>query len=163
MLPMRVFGTYVSLEGYALQKLLGGYIMARSRRSNKGSMATDTLIGQGSEITGKISCEANLRIEGKFNGEIETQGDVTVGEFAVARSNIQAREVFIAGKVYGDIATTGRLMITATGHMFGDVSAASLIIMEGGALSGTSKMISSDPVPENSTDVDSRFLRTEVG
>lgn len=136
--------------------------MARSRNSNRKGAGTDTLIGQGSEVTGKLNCEANLRIEGNFNGEIESQGDVTVGEYAVARSNIQAREVVIAGKVYGDIATLGKLTITATGQMFGDVTASSLIIMEGGTLSGTSTMNSVDPASEKSKDVNPRFLQTEV-
>ncbi len=138
--------------------------MARSRNSNRrnSSGATDTLIGQGCEVTGKLTCEANLRIEGSFNGEIESQGDITVGEYAVARSNIKAREVVIAGKVYGDIATTGKLTITPTGQMFGDVSASSLIIMEGGALSGTSTMNHLEPASEKSKDVNPRFLQPEV-
>ena len=139
--------------------------MARSRRNGKEFTATDTLIGQGSVITGKLNCEANLRIEGKFNGQIESQGDVTVGEYAEARSNIQAKEVIIAGKVYGDIAATGKLTITPTGQMFGDVSSASLIIMEGGALSGTSTMSlpESNPVSDKPKDASSRTLQTEVG
>ncbi|AOZ92313.1 bactofilin family protein [Paenibacillus crassostreae] len=135
--------------------------MTRSRRNNKQNKTMDTLIGQGSEMTGKLHCESNLRIEGKFNGEIESQGEVVVGENAVARSNIQAKEVIIAGKVYGDIAAAGRLTITPTGHMFGDVSATSLIIMEGGSLSGTSTM-NSTTESETSKDIDSRFLQSEV-
>ncbi|OAB39387.1 cell division protein [Paenibacillus macquariensis subsp. defensor] len=134
----------------------------RSRNSNRRNSGTDTLIGQGCEVTGKIQCEANLRIEGSFNGEIESHGDITVGENAVARSNIQAREVVIAGKVYGDVATTGKLTITATGQMFGDVSASSLIIMEGGALSGTSTMSQPEPVSEKSKDIHSHYLQPEV-
>ncbi|WP_438347575.1 bactofilin family protein [Paenibacillus sp. FA6] len=139
--------------------------MARSRRSERELTATDTLIGQGSEITGKLNCDANLRIEGKFNGQIESQGDVIVGEFAEARSNIQAKEVIIAGKVYGDIAASGKLTITPTGQMFGDVSSSSLIIMEGGALSGTSTMSppESKAVSDKSKDASSRSLQTEVG
>ncbi|OAB46256.1 bactofilin family protein [Paenibacillus glacialis] len=136
--------------------------MVRSRNSKRRNSGIDTLIGQGCEVTGKISCEANLRIEGSFNGEIESQGDITVGENAVARSNIQAREVVIAGKVYGDVATTGKLTITATGQMFGDVSASSLIIMEGGALSGTSTMSHPEPVSEKSKDIHSHYLQPEV-
>ncbi|HEY2493135.1 MAG TPA: polymer-forming cytoskeletal protein [Paenibacillus sp.] len=139
--------------------------MARSRKSRNELTATDTLIGLGSELTGTINCEANLRIEGNFNGEIASQGHVTVGEYAVARSNINAREVIIAGKVYGDIATSGKLTITATGEMFGDVTASALIIMEGGALSGTSTMNQPEPVSSvatSSKDASSRFLQPEV-
>ncbi|MHA0856496.1 bactofilin family protein [Paenibacillus sp. CMAA1364] len=139
--------------------------MVRSKRKEKESLATDTLIGQGSEMTGKLKCEANLRIEGKFNGEIESTQDVTVGESAEARSNIYAREVIIAGKVYGDISATGKLTITPTGQMFGDVSSSSLIIMEGGALSGKSTMSPTvdNPLLDKSKVGSPRVLHTEVG
>ncbi|CAM2979357.1 polymer-forming cytoskeletal protein [Paenibacillus sediminis] len=102
--------------------------------------ATHTLIGQGSEIQGILMCEANLRIEGTFQGEIECTGDIVIGEDGVARSNIIANGVIVAGKVYGDIRTQGRLTITSTGQVYGNVIASSLVIAEGGLLNGASKM-----------------------
>ncbi|WP_106766782.1 bactofilin family protein [Paenibacillus faecalis] len=112
--------------------------MGKSKR--KKSAGTSTLIGQGSHMEGALNCDADLRIEGKFDGTIESRGNVTIGESAVARSNISAKEVIIAGKVYGDIAADGKLTITPTGQMHGDVIATSLIIMEGGVLNGASHM-----------------------
>lgn len=114
--------------------------MKKSKRNKSASSGTSTLISQGSQIEGALNCEADLRIDGKFNGTIESQGNVTIGESAVARSNISAKEVIIAGKVYGDIAAEGKLTITPTGQMHGDVIASSLIIMEGGVLNGASHM-----------------------
>lgn len=113
-----------------------------SRSKSKNSlMSTDSLIGRGTEVEGALSCEANVRIEGNFNGVIESRACVTIGEHAVARSDISAREVIIAGKVYGDVQAEGKLTITPTGQMFGDVLAASaLVIAEGGILNGSSKM-----------------------
>lgn len=114
--------------------------MKKSKRNKSASAGTSTLISQGSHIEGALNCDADLRIDGKFNGTIESQGNVTIGESAVARSNISAKEVIIAGRVYGDIAAEGKLTITPTGQMHGDVIASSLIIMEGGVLNGASHM-----------------------
>ncbi|MGM1048618.1 MAG: bactofilin family protein [Bacillota bacterium] len=114
--------------------------MKKSKRKKFSSAGTSTLISQGSHVEGALNCDADLRIDGKFNGTIESQGNVTIGESAVARSNISAKEVIIAGKVYGDIAAEGKLTITPTGQMHGDVIASSLIIMEGGVLNGASHM-----------------------
>ena len=115
--------------------------MKKSRkRKSASSKGASTLISQGSQVDGSLSCESDLRIDGRFNGSIESSGDVVIGESAVARSNITAKEVIIAGKVYGDIAAEGKLPITSTGQMHGDVTASSLIIMEGGILNGASRM-----------------------
>ncbi|KOR82499.1 bactofilin family protein [Paenibacillus solani] len=114
--------------------------MKKKNKHKRASQRTDTLIGPGSEMEGVLQCEDNLRIDGRFNGSIESQGCVTIGEEAIARSNISAREVIVAGKVYGDVTAESRLTITPTGQMYGDVYAASLIVMEGGLLNGASRM-----------------------
>lgn len=99
-----------------------------------------TLIGQGSVAEGKLECEKSLRIEGSFHGEIQCQGQVIIGETGEARSNIKGSEIIVAGKVIGDIASEGRLTITSSGLVEGNVQVAKLIIIEGGLLNGTSKM-----------------------
>ncbi|MNW48065.1 Polymer-forming cytoskeletal [compost metagenome] len=110
-------------------------------RENKRKVrSTDTLIGQGSVIDGKMDCDANLRIEGRFNGEIQCRGQVIIGETGEAKSNIHGAEIVVAGLVIGDITTKGRLTITSSGQVKGNVSVAKLIIAEGGLLSGTSTM-----------------------
>lgn len=135
--------------------------MARSKKNNKSGRSTDTLIGQGAEMEGTLLSESNLRIEGNFSGSIETKGQVIVGESAVAKSHIKATEIVIAGKVYGDISTSGRLTITPTGQMFGDVHASSLIIMEGGVLNGISTMEQKEPAA--SSERSKLMLQPEAG
>ncbi|MNN03013.1 Polymer-forming cytoskeletal [compost metagenome] len=110
------------------------------RDNKKNNQATDTLIGQGSVVEGKMDCESNLRIEGKFKGEIQCKGQVIIGETGEANSNIYGADIVVAGIVIGDITTKGRLTITSSGEVKGNVSVAKLIIAEGGLLSGTSTM-----------------------
>ncbi|MGN7491891.1 bactofilin family protein [Paenibacillus sp. SAF-054] len=139
--------------------------MSRSKASKNSFLPTDSLIGRGTEVEGALACEANVRVEGKFNGVIESRACVTIGEHAEARSDISAREVIIAGKVYGDVQAEGKLTITSTGQMFGDVlAAASLVIAEGGILHGASRM---EPKKSEQTDarpaVDVHLVETEAG
>ncbi|WP_433945654.1 bactofilin family protein [Paenibacillus sp. SN-8-1] len=108
-----------------------------NKRTGKGS---DTLIGIGSDIQGKLRCEANLRLEGKFHGEIETTGEIVIGESGEAHSTIRGNEIIVAGKVFGDIITEGKLTITASGQVDGNVSAHTLVILDGGILNGISIM-----------------------
>ncbi|MCM3700034.1 polymer-forming cytoskeletal protein [Paenibacillus macerans] len=119
--------------------------MLKDRKNPAG--LTDTLIGQGSSIEGKLECKSNLRLEGKFSGEIECLGQIVIGETGEAHSNIQGGEVIVAGKVVGDILTGGKLTITSNGQVEGNVDVAKLIILEGGQLNGSSKMELTAPAP----------------
>jgi len=101
---------------------------------------TDTLIGAGTELNGMLKSEAGVRIEGSYQGDIECKGDIVIGEGGVAKCNITARDVTIAGKLYGDVHTRGKLIITATGQLHGNSHAAILNVHPGGILNGTSKM-----------------------
>jgi len=121
----------------------------------KKSGVTDTLIGAGTEFNGHMKSEADVRIEGEYHGDIESKGNIVIGEGGVARSNITARDVTIAGKVYGDVHTLGKLVITATGQLHGTSRAAVLHVHEGGILNGGSIMSRGDkkpaaPAPEGS-------------
>lgn len=109
-------------------------------KDNKRVSTTDTLIGQGTHIEGKLICEASLRIEGEYSGDIECLGDIIIGESGIARCNITAKDLTIAGKVFGEIVTKGRLTITATGQVTGNVVAQTLIIHDGGMINGTCRM-----------------------
>ncbi|GGH12713.1 bactofilin family protein [Paenibacillus segetis] len=110
------------------------------KNNKKVFRTTDTLIGQGTVVEGNLHCEANLRIEGKFHGEIHCLGELIIGESGEASSNIKASEVIVAGKVIGDIISHGKLTITSNGQVDGSVHVVNLIIMEGGILNGNSKM-----------------------
>ncbi|QAY68149.1 bactofilin family protein [Paenibacillus protaetiae] len=106
----------------------------------KRSAGTDTLIGQGTRVEGKMVCEANLRIEGEYRGDIECAGSVIIGEAGIARSNITATDLIVAGRIIGDVAAKGRLTITSNGQLHGNVTAGSFILHDGGILNGHCRM-----------------------
>jgi cytoskeletal protein CcmA (bactofilin family) len=101
---------------------------------------TDTLIGEGSLFEGKIKSDGGIRVEGQITGDIDSAGDVTVGENGIARSNIKARNVILAGQVVGNVSAKGKLTIKASGKLHGNLSAAELSIESGGEFQGSSKM-----------------------
>lgn len=102
--------------------------------------STDTLLGEGSRFEGRLQSKASLRIEGEIIGDIDCEGDVAIGESARARSNITARNCIIAGTVHGNVTARSTLTLTATGRLFGNTQAASLIIAEGAVFEGSCKM-----------------------
>lgn len=52
----------------------------KKKKRKASAHLIDSLIGPGSEFEGVLQSEDNLRIDGRFNGSIESQGSVTIGE-----------------------------------------------------------------------------------
>lgn len=109
---------------------------------------TDTLIGVGTIFEGKIKSEASIRVEGHVIGDVESNGDVTIGENGFARSNISSRDLILAGKLTGNVEVQGKLTIRPTGTLIGNLSAQSLIIESGGVFQGNSNMSAKETVAE---------------
>lgn len=121
--------------------------MRRSRKETNPN-TTDTLIGPGTCVKGNITSKAGLRIEGQLTGDVNCEGDISIGENGRLQSSITARNVYNAGVVEGSIHTRGLLTITQTGKVIGEISAKSLIIAEGGVFQGTSRMEDRAGTPE---------------
>lgn len=114
--------------------------MFKSKPTKLNPNTTDTLIGEGTVFEGKLKSDAGIRIEGQITGNVESAGDVTVGEKGIVKSNIAARNVIIAGTVHGNILTKGSVRIMATGKVYGNTTSHSLVIDEGGIFQGMSRM-----------------------
>lgn len=109
-----------------------------------------TVIGQDTFFKGVIHTQRSIRIEGDFEGEINSQGEVYIGEKSKCKANIFGKKVIVAGEVIGSIECTGGLQITQTGKVYGDISGDQLIIDEGAIYKGKVNMdlISSQNVYE---------------
>ena len=84
-----------------------------------GSRKIDTLIGKDSTFTGNIESTGTIRIDGKFEGEIVTKGDLVIGESGAVQGKIKAENIIIAGKVQGEVEAAGKLELVPTGNLQG--------------------------------------------
>jgi len=99
-----------------------------------------TLIDTTASLKGDIVTEGNLRIDGKFNGNIIAAKDVVVGEGGDVQGQINAETMAVYGTVKGNIKSEGLVEIMSTGKVFGDIEVSRLIIKEGGIFEGKSLM-----------------------
>ena len=83
------------------------------------------------EIKGTLKFAGELTFEGKLEGEINSEGVLTLGETAVINGNINAQSVVVRGKVNGNVTAREKIDIKAKSEMFGDIRAAKLAIEEG--------------------------------
>ncbi|NMA92783.1 MAG: polymer-forming cytoskeletal protein [Firmicutes bacterium] len=99
-----------------------------------------TLIGPETYLQGTVKSKGLMRIDGVMEGELETEGDVIVGEKGRALLDIQARNVSVAGYFKGSVELSGKLEIRSTGKVTGAIKAAGLVIDEGAFFSGSCEM-----------------------
>lgn len=92
----------------------------------------------------KFSGPINLRINGSFDGELETKGTLIIGESAnVKASIIKGEHINIQGKVKGDI-TCHHLELSRTARLVGNVETSELVINEGAIFKGKCQMPTGD-------------------
>ena len=100
----------------------------------------ETVVGKESSIQGTIRSEHSIRIQGAAQGEIESKHAVYVEEGARVNAKVTASEITVSGSVDGQIFSTGRVEINPTGHVTGEINAASLVMQEGAYFDGQMKM-----------------------
>ena len=83
-----------------------------------------------------FSDPVNLRIQGSFEGKLQAKGQLTVGEKAHVKAEVEADRVTIAGKVEGKVMARELLQVTSTGQCIGEITTSRLIVEEGGILQG---------------------------
>lgn len=108
---------------------------------NRKEYQVDTLISTAASIKGDITSEGNVRVDGSFNGSIDSKKEVLIGEEASIIGNIAAKSIIIYGKVNGDIKSDGTLEIMSTGKLYGDIEVRNISIKEGAVFQGKSSMI----------------------
>ncbi|MFB5674319.1 polymer-forming cytoskeletal protein [Paenibacillus terreus] len=116
-------------------------------KPSQAGTTTDTLLSSGSFFEGTLHCEAPLRMEGRYQGEIKSTNVVVIGESAVIKADITAAEIIIAGKVFGNIQADKRITLTSTGELYGNSASGALVIMEGGIMNGLSQMKGTEDSP----------------
>lgn len=79
----------------------------------------------------------NLKIRTYYAvSEFATSGDVVIEKKGHVVAPIRADNVLIKGRVHGEIDARGRVTISKTGQMKGDVTALALVIENGASLDG---------------------------
>ena len=83
------------------------------------------------EIKGNLKFSGELTLEGKLEGEVQTDGVLNLGDTAVVNGNINAQSVVVRGKINGNINAKEKIEIKAKAELFGDIRATKLVVEEG--------------------------------
>lgn len=99
-------------------------------------------------IKGSVRFTNDLLVDGRIEGEISSDGALTVAENAHIKAEVKTKSVVIYGKVHGNIVCTDRVEIKASAEMVGDVKAGTLSIEPGAIFVGKSEVGTPSAAPK---------------
>jgi cytoskeletal protein CcmA (bactofilin family) len=95
-----------------------------------------TVIGPDASFKGEMTFEKGLRLQGKFEGKINTAGRLHVAKEARLSADVEAGSILIEGEVKGNLTATDRIEMKNSARYEGDLQASKLVVEEGAAFSG---------------------------
>jgi cytoskeletal protein CcmA (bactofilin family) len=98
--------------------------------------AKESVIASGLTIDGKIEGAGHVRMAGRFKGDVNVDGDLTIDPGAKITGSVRASTVTIGGELEGNIEGASRVELLATGILNGDLKAGSLTVASGSRMRG---------------------------
>jgi cytoskeletal protein CcmA (bactofilin family) len=105
-----------------------------------GDDADVTIISNGVKVEGKVTSIGSVRIDGTIHGDIDSQGNVTIGELGEVTGKVNGQSITIGGKVQGSINSKEKLILESKANLKGDVYTKILVVEAGARFDGKSNM-----------------------
>ena len=97
-------------------------------------------MGEDTVFNGSLSFEGTVRIDGKFEGQVNTDDTLIIGETGHLRAEIFAGTVICLGRVEGTIIASKKVEIHSNSRVVGNIKSPALCIELGGILDGSCDM-----------------------
>jgi len=96
----------------------------------------ESLISADLTIEGKIVGSGHIRIAGRFKGDVQVDGNVSLDAGARLEGHVKASIVSVGGELIGNIENAKRVELLETGVINGDVKAGQLTVAAGSRMRG---------------------------
>src|SRR5258705_12071722 len=77
--------------------------------------AKESVIAAGLTIDGKIEGAGHVRMAGRFKGDVNVHGDLTIDPCAKITGSVRASTVTVGGELEGNIESATRVQLLSTG------------------------------------------------
>ena len=115
-------------------------MFSKNQTTTPSAKGIETIIGPSVKVEGDFKGEGDLVIEGVLIGNLQTKNNLKIGKNAIIEASIKANNAFISGKVKGDILVKGKVEITGTAIILGNIKAQIISIESGALIKGTLDM-----------------------
>lgn len=114
--------------------------MLKGDKKNRGVVDSPERLNRlvnGTNLTGDISTESSLRIDGSVNGTINCSAKFVLGTTGVLTGDLLANEAEIEGSIEGDVNVEDLIVLRKTAVIKGTVTTGRLVIEDGAQFGGT--------------------------
>jgi cytoskeletal protein CcmA (bactofilin family) len=109
--------------------------MARGE-SNHNSIT----LGPRDKLIGSLTFDGDFTVAGKMEGELHATGEVAVENGSTVKATIEGNNVTVQGTIHGNVSARGRLSLSGSGSLHGDVRVSKLTVEDGATLNGNVQM-----------------------
>ncbi len=109
-------------------------------KNNENGNNVINMIGVGTEITGDVNSNGDIRIDGNLTGNLYTKGKVVIGESGKVKGEIFCKNADLEGVIEGKINVTQLLSLKASAKVNGDINTSKLAIEPGSRFTGNCSM-----------------------
>jgi cytoskeletal protein CcmA (bactofilin family) len=95
-----------------------------------------TILGADAVFKGELHFEKGMKLLGKFEGQINSEGQLVVAEGASLNGDAKAGTVRIEGNVKGNVSAGTKVQLSASARLEGDLQTQRLEVAEGAVLIG---------------------------
>lgn len=122
-------------------------------------ISINTLIGNGTAISGDIKINGFVRIDGDIDGNVETDGNIILSENAKIRGNITSKSIIVGGIILGNIHAYDNVKLLPEAVVIGDIITQKLQVEEKASFHGHCISIRNKEEFEKETD---KYLQTKA-
>lgn len=97
---------------------------------------SESLIAPDITIEGKIEGAGHVRVAGRFKGDVNVHGDLSIEPRATVTGSVRAEKVIVAGELIGNIESATHVELTQNGALTGDLKAGTLSVAAGSRMRG---------------------------
>jgi len=102
------------------------------------AVSTRNVLSSDVEIKGTVKFQHDLIVDGKIEGEIQSTGNLTIGENATIKAEVKTGTIVVYGKVHGNLTATDRIELKSSAEVVGDIKTKTLVIESGAIFVGKS-------------------------
>lgn len=106
---------------------------------NASESKENSSMTKATSITGEISGQGDLRLEGRIDGDIKLKGLLFIDKECHFQGQAEAENIIIEGRMEGRIQASDKIEIRAGGHVQGRIVCQQIAIAEGAFLDGDVK------------------------
>ena len=100
------------------------------------SQIIETVIGAQTKFKGTVTTDKPIKVDGYFEGTIDTTSTVDISETGEVNGTIKCRDFNLVGRGKGNVICTNLCQFAPGGYFEGDITTADVITVKGSVING---------------------------